>query len=55
MSKREVIALLGEPAVRQDGGYRWEVTGRPQYNASLEVKFDREDRIASVARTRAKD
>src|ERR1044072_6076824 len=55
MSKREVVTLLGEPSIRQEGRYRWDVTGRPIYNASIEVKFDREDRIASIARTRSKD
>ena len=55
MSKQEVVSLLGEPSGRKDGRYRWEIRGRPQYNASIEVKFDREDRIASIARSRAKD
>ena len=55
MSKQDVVALLGEPSSRQDDRYRWAVSGRPLYSASLEVKFDREDRIASIARSRAKD
>jgi hypothetical protein len=55
MSKQEVVTLLGEPSSRQEGRYRWESIGRPVYNASIEVKFNREDRIASIARSRAKD
>ena len=55
MSKQEVVALLGEPLNRKEGRYRWETTGRPHYNASIEVKFDREERITSIARTRARD
>lgn len=55
MSRQEVVALLGEPSHRPEGRYRWEAAGRPQYHASLEVKFNSEDRVASVARTRAKD
>jgi hypothetical protein len=54
MSKQEVVTLLGEPSSRQDDRFRWAV-GRPLYSASIEVKFNREDRIASIARTRAKD
>jgi hypothetical protein len=55
MSKQEVVALLGEPSNRHEDRYRWEAVGRPLYNASIEVKFDRENRIASIARTRAHD
>jgi outer membrane protein assembly factor BamE (lipoprotein component of BamABCDE complex) len=55
MLKQDVLAMLGDPSNRQEGRYRWEVAGRPQYNASIEVKFDREDRITSIARSRSKD
>ncbi len=55
MSKHDVVALLGDPSNRQQGRYRWEAIERPLYNASIEVKFDRDDRITSIARTREKD
>jgi hypothetical protein len=55
MLKQDVVAMLGDPSNRQEGRYRWEVAGRPQYNASIEVKFDRDERITSIARTRAKN
>ncbi len=55
MTKQEVVALLGEPSVRQEGLYRWQTTGRAPNNAAIEVRFNSEDRITSVANTRARD
>ena len=53
MTKQEVVAKLGEPASRQESRYRWETSTNSDFNASLEVAFDGEDRVKSVSRSRA--
>jgi hypothetical protein len=55
MSKHEAVTLLGEPSLRQKGLYRWETAGRPPNLAAIEIKFNADERIASIARSRAKD
>lgn len=52
MSKQEVVAKLGEPASKQALRYRWETDAGPEFKASLELRFDNADRVASVATTR---
>ena len=55
MSKRELTAMLGEPSKVTHDRFRWEVVGRPDYSAALEVKFDAQDRVTSIAQTRSHD
>ena len=55
MSKQDVVGLLGEPMSRKEGVYRWEVVGRPLNRAAIDVRFDRSERVASIARSRAQD
>lgn len=52
MSKQEVFEKLGEPSSRQELRYRWETAAGPEFKASLEVRFDSADRVASISTTR---
>jgi hypothetical protein len=54
MSKEEVVAKLGEPASRKELSYRWETVGDRDFTASLEVRFDRLDKVVSVACSNAR-
>lgn len=54
MSKRDVVAKLGEPTTRTGDRYRWETVAGPENLVALEVRFDGSERVVSVATTRAK-
>jgi hypothetical protein len=53
MSKQEVVTSLGTPSSQKDNIYRWETIASPQNHASIDVHFDRTDKVTSVAKTRA--
>jgi hypothetical protein len=53
MSKKEVVALLGEPTKILETAYRWEIFANSESNASLELQFDTADRVGKITESYA--
>ncbi len=52
MAKQDVIASLGSPLSRQASIYHWETVAGPENLVSINVHFDRADKVSSTAKTR---